>query len=254
MSRRIDAAAESIYAQVWNIVETWFKVPAHPPSLPAESPDDVKSFRPAAGFLRYLKFIFWIMLAIIDGAILIVWFVILVAIPWLGVLLALPAAAVAILPDIVAYVAIHLRYDTTWYVIGRRSLRIRRGIWIINETTITFENVQNIRITQGPLQRYFGIADLVVETAGGGTSTGPHGETVSNSHVGMIEGIDNAEELRTLVLGRLRKSQTAGLGDEDDDERLHSGFSGEHVAILREIRDKLRQLVGQTPKQPVEEL
>ena len=81
--------------------------------------------------------------------------------PWLGALLALPAAAVAILPDIVAYVAIHLRYDTTWYVIGRRSLRIRRGIWIINETTITFENVQNIHITQGPLQRYFGIADLV---------------------------------------------------------------------------------------------
>ena len=168
MSRRVEAAAETIYAQLWNILETWFKVPPEPPTLPAESPDDVKSYRPAPGYLRYLKFMFWVFLVLIDATILFLWIVILVAVPWLGALLALPAAAVAILPDIAAYVAIHLRYDTTWYVIGRRSLRIRRGIWIINETTITFENVQNIHITQGPLQRYFGIADLIVETAGGG--------------------------------------------------------------------------------------
>jgi membrane protein YdbS with pleckstrin-like domain len=244
MSRRVEAAAESIYAQVWNIVETWFKVPAEPPTLPAESPEDVKSFRPAPGFLRYLKFMFWLLLAIIDGIILFVWLIILIAVPWLGMLLFLPAAAVAILPDILAYVAIHLRYDTTWYVIGRRSLRIRRGIWIINETTITFENVQNIRITQGPLQRYFGIADLVVETAGGG-ATGPHGKQLLTAHVGMIEGIDNAQELRALILGRLRQSKTAGLGDDDDaDEPRTAGFGAAHLAVLREIRNAARQIAG----------
>ena len=63
------------------------------------------------------------------------------------------------------YVALHLRYDTTWYVVTDRSLRIRRGIWVIEETTITFENVQNVSITQGPLERAFGIATLVVDTA-----------------------------------------------------------------------------------------
>jgi membrane protein YdbS with pleckstrin-like domain len=244
MNRRVEAAAASIYGELWNILVTWFKVPAEPPTLPAESPQDVVSFRPAAGFLRYLKFMFWLLLVLFDGAILLVWLVILVAIPWLGVLLALPAAAIAILPDIIAYVAIHLRYDTTWYVIGRRSLRIRRGIWIINETTITFENVQNIHITQGPLQRWFGIADLVVETAGGGGGGHGKGETSLTSHVGMIEGIDNAQELRTLILGRLRQSKTAGLGDDDTDDRAAAGFSAEHLAVLREIRDTARQLVG----------
>ena len=245
MNRRVEAAAESIYAQVWDILETWFKVPADPPTLPAESPEDVTTFRPALGFLRYLKFMFWLLLVIFDGAILIVWLAIVIAVPWLGVLIALPAAAVAILPDIVAYVAIHLRYDTTWYVVGRRSLRIRRGIWIINETTITFENVQNIHITQGPLQRYFGIADLVVETAGGGGRHGSHGETSLATHVGMIEGIDNPEELRTLILGRLRQSQSAGLGDEDDAGQWRAaGFTTEHLAVLRQIRDTARQLAG----------
>src|SRR5262245_61529292 len=246
MNRRVEAAAETFYGHLWNILESWFKVPKDPPELPAESLDDVKSFRPAPGFLRYLKFLFWLVLVLIDGTILLVWFVIFVAVPWLGALLALPAAAVAILPDIIAYVAIHLRYDTTWYVIGRRSLRIRRGIWIINETTITFENVQNIHITQGPVQRIFGIADLIVETAGGGSAKGAHGETLSNAHVGMIEGIDNAEELRTLILGRLRQSRSAGLGDEDHAEHYPcNGFSAEQLAVLREIRDTARQLVSQ---------
>jgi uncharacterized membrane protein YdbT with pleckstrin-like domain len=46
-----------------------------------------------------------------------------------------------------AYIAIHLRYDTTWYVHGDRSLRIRRGIWVIHETTLTFENIQNVKTT-----------------------------------------------------------------------------------------------------------
>lgn len=246
MSRRVEQAAESIYAQVWQALERWFKVPAQPPSLPAEPPADVTSFRPAAGFLRYLKFEFWVLLLLIDGAIFVGWLVAMIAVPWLGVLLAVPAAVVAIVPDILAYVAIHLRYDTTWYVIGRRSLRIRRGIWIIHETTITFENVQNIRITQGPLQRWFGIADLMVETAGGGGGTGAHGEASLNTHVGRIEGVDNADELRTLILGRLRQSRTAGLGDEDDfDRRRTAGFSVEQVAVLREICDSARQLAGQ---------
>ena len=64
--------------------------------------------------------------------------------------------------------AMHLRYDTTWYVLTNRSLRIRRGIWMIHETTITYENVQNVSVNQGPLQRIFGIADVLVQTAGGG--------------------------------------------------------------------------------------
>jgi membrane protein YdbS with pleckstrin-like domain len=245
MNRRVEAAAESFYAQVWNVLKRWFKVPAHPPSLPVELPQDVMSFRPAEGFLRYLKFMFWLVLVVFDGAILVGWLIILIAVPWLGVTLAVPAAIVAILPDILAYVAIHLRYDTTWYVIGRRSLRIRRGIWVINETTITFENVQNIHITQGPLQRYFGIADLLVETAGGGSGGHGEGEFALSSHVGMIEGIDNAQELRTLILGRIRPANTAGLGDEDDDDQHPSaGLTSEHLAALCEIRDAAKRLAS----------
>ena len=131
----------------------------------------VESFRPAEGFLKYLKLQFWIVLFLVDVAILGAWLALLIAVPVAGIVLAVPAFAIAVVPDIVAYVAIHLRYDTTWYVVSDRSMRIRRGIWIIQETTITFENVQNVAVSQGPLQRWFGIANLFVETAGGGGSS-----------------------------------------------------------------------------------
>ncbi len=80
------------------------------------------------------------------------------------------------------------------YVLSDRTLRIRRGIWIINEVTITYENIQNVSVRQGPLQRYYGISDLVVQTAGGG-GAGPHGEQNLGSHLGLLEGIDNAEDV-----------------------------------------------------------
>ena len=168
MSQALVRASEWLYHGIWAVLVRWFRVPAEPPTLPAVAAEPIQSYRPAAGFLRYLKFQFWLLLIVIDGGLLIVWLVLLVLVPLAGVLITPLALAVIIVPAILGYVAIHLRYDTTWYVVSDRSLRIRRGIWVIHETTITFENIQNVTVNQGPLQRWFGIADVLVQTAGGG--------------------------------------------------------------------------------------
>jgi membrane protein YdbS with pleckstrin-like domain len=209
----------------------------------------IQSFRPSAGFLRYLKFQFWILLLVIDMALLIGWFVLTVALPWLGFVLAPVTLSLIVAPDVVAYLAIHLRYDTTWYVVSDRSMRIRRGIWVIQETTITFENVQNVTVDQGPLQRFFGIADVVVQTAGGGGG-GQHSQErggLAATHHGLIEGISHAPEMRDLILSRLETSRSSGLGDEPGHATgtARGGWSPTHVAALREIRDTVRQLVEQ---------
>ena len=136
--------------------------------------------------------------------------------------------------DILAYVALHLRYDTTWYVMSGRSLRIRRGIWIIRETTVTFENVQNVELKQGPLQRHFGISNLIVQTAGGGGSPNSGG-----AHRAIIEGISDPARYREAIMARLRRSGTAGLGDEAEDEEGAVGWTREHLDVLREIRDEV---------------
>lgn len=247
VSEHVDRASRWIYQGLWVVLVRWFRVPDRPPRLPVAEGDSMESFRPADGFLRYLKFKFWIGLTLIDGLVTLVWVIVAVASPLAGAITALPALAIAVLPDIVAYIAIHLRYDTTWYVMTGRSLRIRRGIWIIHETTITFENVQNVEVRQGPLQRFFGIADVVVQTAGGGGKqpSGQQGAEAMTSHHGLIEGISHAPEIRDLILARLRQSRTAGLGDELHQVHSVAGWSSEHVAVLREIRELARSRVVQ---------
>ena len=246
MSQRVEQVSQWIYQGLWGVLTHWFRVPDRPPTLPAVAGEAIQSFQPAQGFLRYLKFQFWVALIVVDALLVIGWLALGVASPLAGVLITPLALFLIIAPDVVAYLAIHLRFDTTWYVVSDRSLRIRRGIWIIHETTITFENVQNVTISQGPLQRWFGIADVVVETAGGSGGRGEQHAAFAAGHQGLIEGLANAPQIRDLILSRLRRSRSAGLGD-DHARRVPSAglaWSPAHLACLREIRDAVRRLAS----------
>ena len=68
-----------------------------------------------------------------------------------------------------------------------RALRARHGLWTIREVTITYENVQNVEVAQGPLMRLFGIWKLDIMTAGGarGAATEPGGFHASGRGAGL---------------------------------------------------------------------
>jgi len=243
MSDAGDRAAEWVYRGVWGVLARWFRVPQEPPTIPAGAGEDVKQFHPAKGFLRYLKLKFWVGLLVVDIAIGVGWLIVLAVSPPLGLVLFLPALVLAVVPDILAYVGIHLRYDTTWYVVTGRSLRIRRGLWVIRETTITYENIQNLRVVQGPVDRYFGIASVIVDTAGAAKSSKQEG--ASNPNQAIIEGVDNAESLRDMILARLRRSKSGGLGDEGETQTMErGGWTEERLRVLREIRDAAAALAA----------
>lgn len=240
-----------VYQGVWGVITRLFLVPEEPPHLPTRPGETAMSFRPAPRWLDYLKFQFWIGLIVFAGVIFVVWVVIMAAEPIAGVLIAPVALALFGVPYVVGYVAIHLRYDTTWYVLTRRSLRIRRGIWTIHETTITFENVQNVSVSQGPLERMFGVANVLVETAGGGGGAAQaQGGQAMQTHRGLIEGIANAAEIRDMLMEQLRRSRTAGLGDETEAKPAArpktAAWSPAHLAVLGEIRDAAARLAGVT--------
>jgi membrane protein YdbS with pleckstrin-like domain len=259
MNKVVHKSTEWIYRGIWRGLVQWFRVPDQPPDLPVKPGEYIARFQPSEGFLKYLKFLFWVFLFVTDIVLTIAWIAASWALCandlwWVSAIIAPFAITVIVLPDVIAYIAIHLRYDTTWYVMTDRSLRIRRGIWIIHETTITFENVQNIKVQQGPVQRHYGIANLVVETAGAGAAHGKGGQSAI-SNQGIIEGVSNAQELRDRILLRLKASKTAGLGDEDDRHALahaaarkavtpggRGAMGPAHLVALREIRDELRQM------------
>jgi uncharacterized membrane protein YdbT with pleckstrin-like domain len=114
-----------------------------------------------------------------------------------------------------ALAMVRLDFEKRWYVVTDRSLRVREGVVAVREMTVTFANIQNISISQGPIQRFLGIADLRVDTAGGGAATeGKHaGQSL---HTAWFRGVNNANEVRELIQQRLRQFKDAGLGDHDE--------------------------------------
>lgn len=117
----------------------------------------------------------------------------------------------------VTFAAVRIDWELRWYIVTDRSLRIRAGLWSLQESTMSFANIQQVEVSQGPLQRLLGIADVRVQSAGGGGSPSGKGHEAEHSlHNGMFHGVDNATEIRDLILARLRHFREAGLGDPDD--------------------------------------
>jgi membrane protein YdbS with pleckstrin-like domain len=236
-----DRSAEWLYQGVWRWVSKAFKVPASPPQLPSLPDDTPRTFHPSRSFLRYLKLYFWVAAIAIDVVIGVLWLGIFITHWQIGVILAIPALVLAVIPDIVAYVAIHLRYDTMWYVMNARSLRCRRGIWLIVEHTITFENVQNIHIRRGPIQHLFGISTIVIETAGATESDAS--SRFAGGNKAILEGIENPNEIRELIMERVRRSRGTGIGELPGEEApAASMWHLDHVRMLRQIKDETAAL------------
>jgi membrane protein YdbS with pleckstrin-like domain len=116
------------------------------------------------------------------------------------------------------YALMRLDYELRWYVVTDRSLRLRTGIWRVREMTMSFANLQQIAVSQGPLQRLLGLADVRVQSAGGGGTAHPGHPTPGRRslHTGHFHAVDNAEEIRDLIVERLRRFRETGLGDPDE--------------------------------------
>jgi len=132
------------------------------------------------------------------------------ALAWIGFIVQLP----------VTFALVKLDYELRWYIVTDRSLRIREGILNVVEKTMTYANIQNLSIRQNPLQRILRIHDLEVKTAGGGAANQADSygtKTGEDLHTAYFRGVDNAAEIRALILDRVRRHRDAGLGDPDDE-------------------------------------
>lgn len=87
------------------------------------------------------------------------------------------------------------------YRVGQNEIRIDSGILNRRHRSIPFERIQDADISQGPLDRLLGIAQVKFETGGG--SAGP------NAEEGVLKAITlrRAHELRELI--RARRAGTA---------------------------------------------
>ena len=242
-----------IYEQIKDWLLTVLRAPRQPPDPPAGSRESVQVFRAAPNFLKY-QIIRWgvgfgggvlvelIMLAVGHGLETTEWFELMAVYIVLGG---------TVLASVIKYFLIRIDYDMRYYVVTDRSLRIRQGALLIDESTFTFANIQNLKIHQGPIERLLGLSNLIVETAGGAGSGAKegHGQNpFKRGHEGRLRGVTNAREIRDQILKLLKRYRDAGLGDPEDRQRTvlasrpAAGLSPQGLARLREIRDELRQL------------
>ena len=87
---------------------------------------------------------------------------------------------------------------------------------------MSFANIQQVVVSQGPLQRLLGLADVKVTSAGGGGGDPRHQNGGSEMHTGLFHCVTNAPEIRDLIQERLRRFREAGLGDPDEKLASHA--------------------------------
>ena len=128
------------------------------------------------------------------------------------IFLALEAGAVVVFVASIpiTYFLQRLNYEMRWYIVTDRSLRIRSGVVWLREITMTFANIQAIRVNANPIERLLGLANVEVQSAGGGSSHDAHG-TPSSGHVAKFAGVDNAAVICDLIVERLRVYRDSGL-------------------------------------------
>lgn len=237
-----------MYKRFRDWCERILRIPGDPEPPPGDEAS-TRLFQAAPNFYLYLIFL-WAMRTVALVAILLPTEIIpfVTVLDWERYLrgiaffdLPLPSVifGIAMVWRIFALALVRLDFEKRWYLVTDRSLRVREGVVNVREMTITFANIQNISISQGPIQRLLGIADVRVDTAGGGPSRGDKKEGGESLHTVRFRGVNNADEIRTLITERLGELKDSGLGDRDEvlASTQRSISSGEPAVIsaLREL-------------------
>jgi hypothetical protein len=85
------------------------------------------------------------------------------------------------------------RYQARGYQLGADRLRVVRGLLFRRDTVVPFGRVQHIDVHQGPIERGYGLATLVLHTAG------THNASVSLPGLAHADALAMREEIRAHV-------------------------------------------------------
>jgi len=122
------------------------------------------------------------------------------------------------------------RYSTLRYRFTDEGISMRWGILFRREIIVNYARIQDIHLHSNIVERWLGLARVMIQTASGSASAEM-----------TLEGFKNFEEVRDFLYSKMR-----GMKDQGR-EPLTSGASGpgsspELAAILQEVADELRKI------------
>ena len=83
------------------------------------------------------------------------------------------------------------------YVIDDDAVKAKRGVFWQESVAVPYSKITNIDVTQGPLQRRYGLSTVHVQTAGAGGPSAARAEL-------CLHGLKNADEVKEAILAKVK--------------------------------------------------
>jgi len=127
-----------------------------------------------------------------------------------------------------------LYYRSIVYHLNETEMTWKRGVWFRQTGIVPYNRITNVDIVQGPIMRIFGISNLRIQTAG---------YSAQKLAEISINGIEEPEPLRELIMGFVRSRGPAAAATGGEESESHGQVSaGEILDELREIRKILNKI------------
>lgn len=133
---------------------------------------------------------------------------------------------------------LYFRFHTMRYRFDAEGISMSWGILFHHEIVLNYSRIQDIQLRSNFVERLLGLAQIEVQTAGGGA-----GEQMT------LEGLENVDEVRDFLYSRMR-----GAAHHVDAAAPKSATkaSGDLAGLLRDVAGELRaireQLEARNPR------
>jgi len=125
----------------------------------------------------------------------------------------------------------YFRYVSLRYRFDEEGVHMRWGVLFRREINLTYARIQDIHLRSGLLQRWFGLADVELQTASG-----------SSSAEMTIEGLGEYEAIRDFLYSKMRGHEHApGVATTSEGADLAAELRGIREELVR-TREALERL------------
>jgi uncharacterized membrane protein YdbT with pleckstrin-like domain len=126
----------------------------------------------------------------------------------------------------IACMVLYFKYHTLAYRFEAEGVRVSWGVLFHQETYLAYRKIQDIHVSRGFIERWFGLATVEVQTASGST-----GAEIS------LEGLEDHEAVRDFLYRRMR-------GHDEEEPAEGAASTPEAAAGEADVVAALREVTG----------
>jgi len=128
-------------------------------------------------------------------------------------------------------------FKTLEYKLDDDGVKMGMGVFWKKRVTVPYTKITNVDVTQGPLQRKYGIGTVHVQTAGAGGAQGGQAEL-------RMAGIRDFDNIKDVIMEKVKGTGEKRLEDSGkepllkNDSLILSRILNELIAIRQELQNK----------------